>query len=171
VASGRRAATSEGENRGPWFAVFVGDGLAHPAPCLHNAGILRDRTGSGTLAGRIPALPGITMEGCTPGFLRKSAQTAEKTRDSCDPEKERVHKSLKTRRDECAKLVIRANEQREEENRGGVLNGRGLAVGREWRGIVMRAVVQGRGHKDSAVVAGSGGGVGALASHGDSISQ
>jgi hypothetical protein len=42
-------------------------------------------------------------------------------------------------------------------------------VGREWRGIVMRAVVQGRGHKDSAVVAGSGGGVVALASHGESI--
>ena len=74
---------------------------------------------------------GMTKQGCTPGFLRKSAQTAGRTRDSCDPKNERVRKSLKTRGDECEKLVTRASGQREEEDRGGVLNGQGLAVRRE----------------------------------------
>jgi hypothetical protein len=54
-----------------------------------------------------------------------------RARDSCDPENERVRKSLKTRRDECEELVTRASEQREEEDREGVLNWQGLAVGRE----------------------------------------
>jgi hypothetical protein len=52
-------------------------------------------------------------------------------------------------------LETRASEQRGEEDREGVLNWQGLAVRREWGGIVMRAVVQGRGHKDSPGVAGS----------------
>jgi hypothetical protein len=74
---------------------------------------------------------GMTTQGCTPGFLRKSAQTAERTRDSCDPENERVRKSLKTRRDEWESLVIRASEQRGEEDREEVLNWQSLAVRRE----------------------------------------
>jgi hypothetical protein len=65
-----------------------------------------------------------------------------------------VCKSLKTRKDECEKLVTRAREQREEEDRGGVLNGQGLAIRRESRGIVMRAVAQGKGHKESFGVVG-----------------
>jgi len=28
---------------------------------------------------------GMTTQGCTPGFLRKSAQAAGRTRDNCDP--------------------------------------------------------------------------------------
>src|SRR6266481_9767658 len=64
---------------------------------------------------------GMTTQGCTPGFLRKSAQAAGRTRDSCDPKNERVRKRLKTGRDECEELVARASEQRkEEEDRGGV---------------------------------------------------
>jgi hypothetical protein len=43
----------------------------------------------------------MTTQGYTPSFLRKSAQAAGRTLDSCDPEKERVRKSLKTQRDEC----------------------------------------------------------------------
>jgi hypothetical protein len=113
----------------------------------------------------------MTREGCTPGLLRKSAQTAGTTRDSCDPKNERVRKSLKTRKDECEKLVTRASEQRGEEDRGGVLNWQGLAVRRECRGIVIRAVVRGRGHKDSCGVVRSGGRVEALASHGESIAE
>ena len=50
-----------------------------------------------------------------------------------------------------------------------VLNGQGLAVRRESRWIVMRAVVQGRGNKDSFGAAGCGGRIGALASHAQSI--
>jgi hypothetical protein len=100
---------------------------------------------------------GMTTWGCTPSFLRKSAQTAGRTRDSCDPENERVRKSLKTRRDECEKLVTRASEQRGEQDREGVLNWQSLAVRREWRGIVMYAVVPGRGYKDSYGVVRSGG--------------
>ena len=50
---------------------FVGDGLAHPAPCLGSAGILPARKRDGTLAGRMPALPGMTTYGCTPGILRR----------------------------------------------------------------------------------------------------
>ena len=84
---------------------------------------------------------------------------------------ERVRKSVKTRRDECEKLVTRASEQRGEEDRGEVLNWQGLAVCGECRGIVMRAVVRGRGHKDSCGVVGSGGRGGALASHGGSIAK
>jgi hypothetical protein len=82
-----------------------------------------------------------------------------------------VRKSLKTRRDECEELVTRASEQRREEDRGDVLNWQGLAVRRECRGIVMRAVVRGRGHKDSCGVVRSGGRVGALASHGESVAK
>jgi hypothetical protein len=63
---------------------------------------------------------GMTTRGCTPGFLRKSAQTAGRTRDRCDPENERVCKSLKTWRDECEELVGRANERRGAEDGGGV---------------------------------------------------
>jgi hypothetical protein len=48
--------------------------------------------------------------GGTPGFLRKSAQGVDRTRDSCDPKNERVRNSLKTRRDECAQLVARASK-------------------------------------------------------------
>jgi hypothetical protein len=66
-----------------------------------------------------------------------------------------VCKSLKIKRGECGKLETRTSEQRGEEDREGVLNWRGLAVRREWRGIIMRAVGQGRGHKDSPGVAGS----------------
>jgi hypothetical protein len=113
----------------------------------------------------------MTREGCTPRFLRKSAQSAERTRDSCDPKNERVRKSLKTRKGECEELVTRANEQRGEEDRGGVLNWQGLAVRGECRGIVMRAVVRCRGHKDLCGVVGSGGRGGALASHGVSIAK
>ena len=112
---------------------------------------------------------GITTWGCTPGFLWKSAQAEERTRDSCDPKNERVRKSLKTRRDECENLVTRASEQRGEGDRGEVLNWSGLAVRRECMGIVMRAVVRGRGQKDSCGLVRSGGRVGALASHGESI--
>ena len=50
---------------------FVGDGLAHPAPCLGSVGILPARKRDGTLAGRMPALPGMTTYGCTPGILRR----------------------------------------------------------------------------------------------------
>ena len=53
---------------------------------------------------------------------RKCEISGERTRDSCDPKNERVRKSLKTRRDECEKLVTRASERRGEEDRGGVLN-------------------------------------------------
>ena len=67
--------------------------------------------------------------------------------------------------------MTRASEQRGEEDRGGVLNGQSLAVRRECRGIVMRAVVQGRGHKDSSGVVRSVGRVGALASHGESLAK
>ena len=116
-------------------------------------------------------LPDLTAQGCTPGFLQKSAQAAERTRDSCDSENERVGKSLKTRRDECEKLVTRASAQRGEEDRGGVLNWQGLAMRRELREIVMRAVVYGGGHKDSSGVEGCGGRVGTLASHGESITN
>ena len=66
---------------------------------------------------------------------------------------------MKTRRDECEKLVTRAKEQQGEVDLGEVLSGEGLAVCREWRGIVMRAVVQG------------GGRGGALASRGESIAK
>ena len=51
------------------------------------------------------------------------------------------------------------------------LNGQGLVVRREWRGIIMRAVIQGRGCKESLGVAECGGRVGALASHGESIAK
>jgi hypothetical protein len=67
---------------------------------------------------------GMTTQGCTPGFLRKSAQPAGRMRDSCDPKNERVRKRLKTRRDEYEKLVTRAGEQRGEEDRGGVRRNR-----------------------------------------------
>ena len=67
--------------------------------------------------------------------------------------------------------MTRASEQREGEDRGGVLNWQGLAVRREWRGIAMRAVVWGRGHKYSFGVAGCGGRVGALASHGENVAK
>ena len=63
---------------------------------------------------------GMTTRGCTPGFLRKSAQTAGKTRDRWDTENERVRKSLKTWRGECAESVTRVSEQCAEEDRGGV---------------------------------------------------
>jgi hypothetical protein len=82
-----------------------------------------------------------------------------------------VRKSLKTRRDEYEKLVTRASEQREEEDREGVLNWQGLAVCRERRGMVICVVFQGRGHKDLDGVVRSVGGVGALASHGESIAK
>lgn len=59
-------------------------------------------------------------KGCTPGFLRKSAQPVGRTRDNCDPENERVCKSLKTRRDECKELVSRASEQSGKGDRGEV---------------------------------------------------
>jgi hypothetical protein len=65
----------------------------------------------------------MTAQGSTPDFLRKSAQPAGRTRDSCDPKNERVRKCLKTRRVECEKLMTRASEQREEEDRGGVQTG------------------------------------------------
>ena len=64
------------------------------------------------------------IRGCTPGFLRKSAQPVGRARDSCDPRNERVRKCLKTRRDECEELVTRASEQRGEEERGGVRTNR-----------------------------------------------
>jgi len=80
-----------------------------------------------------------------------------------------VRKSLKTRRDECEKLVTRASEQRGEEDRGEVLNWQCLAERRECRGMVICAVVRGRGNKDSCGVLGSFERVGALASHGESI--
>jgi hypothetical protein len=111
-------------------------------------------------------------KGDSPPTLKgKSAQSAERARDSCDPKNERVCKSLKTRKGKCEELVTRANEQRGEEDRGGVLNWQGLAVRGECRGIVMRAVVRGRGHKDSCGVVRSGGRVGALASHGESVAK
>jgi hypothetical protein len=82
-----------------------------------------------------------------------------------------VRKSLKTRKDECEKLVTRANAQREEEDREAVLNWQGLAVRREWRGMVICVVFQGRGHKDLCGVVRSGGRAGVLASHGESIAK
>jgi hypothetical protein len=67
--------------------------------------------------------------------------------------------------------VTRASERREEKDREGVLNGQGLAVRREWRGIVMRAVAQVRGREDLCGVVRSVGRVGALASHGESLAK
>ena len=98
-------------------------------------------------------------------------QAAERTWDSCDPKKERVRKSLKTRRGECEKLATRASEQRREEDRGGILNWEGLAVRWESGRIVIRAVVLGGGHKDLCGVVRSIGQVGALASHEESIDK
>ena len=61
----------------------------------------------------------MTTWGCTPGFLRKSAQPVGSARDRCDSGNERARKCLKIRRDECEELVARASEQREEKKRGG----------------------------------------------------
>lgn len=58
-----------------------------------------------------------------------------------------------------------------EEDRGGVLGGCGLAVRWELGGIIMRAVLQGRGCNESLGVVGCGGRVGSLASHGGSIAK
>ena len=62
----------------------------------------------------------MTTQGYTPSFLRKSAQAAGRTLDSCDPEKERVRKSVKTRGDECTELMARGSERQGAEDRGGV---------------------------------------------------
>ena len=80
-----------------------------------------------------------------------------------------MRKSLKTRRDEFEKLVTRASEQRGKGDREGVLNWEGLAVVRECRGRVIRAVVRRRDQKDSCGVVRIVRRGGALASHGESI--
>jgi len=54
---------------------------------------------------------------------------------------------------------------------GKALKGQGLADRRDSGGIIIRAVVQGRGHKNSCAVLGSVGRIKALASRGQNITQ